>query len=444
MSKAERMDAGRSLRKDVPRSSHAEWSAASDRPDPLSLLQQRDQYRLADLVPIRYGRMVVSPFTFLRGSAIIMANDLASTATTGIRVQLCGDAHLSNFGTYATPERNRVFDVNDFDETLPGPWEWDIKRLVTSFVVAGRTQGFPEEVNMQAATRCVQSYREHMWTFAGMLNLDLWYTRVDVESTLLRIHPDNRAYLHRELEKARRRTNSHVFPRLVHEDQGKYSIKDDPPLISHLDEDVWIDRLPEMIEMYIESLPDDRQVLLSRYRLVDIARKVVGVGSVGTRCYVALLLGDQDGDPLFLQIKQAQASVLEPYVGLSRYGSHARRVVSGQRLIQAASDIFLGWTRYGNISFYIRQLRDMSLSPGIERMGASDLISYAELCGQVLARGHARSGDSVQISSYMGKSNTFDLAIVTFAGIYADQVERDHAALVAAVQDGRVVARIGV
>ena len=442
--RAERVEAGRALRKDTPRSVHAEWTNPSNRPDPLSLLLQGDAYRLADLVPIRYGRMLVSPFTFLRGSAIIMANDLASTATTGLRVQLCGDAHLSNFGTYATPERNRVFDINDFDETLPGPWEWDIKRLVTSFVVAGRSLSFPAQVNTQAAIRCVQSYREHMWVFAGMSNLDLWYTRIDIESTLLRVHPDSRAYLHRELEKARRRTNSHVFPKLAREDQGKYTVKDDPPLISHLEDGTWIDQMPEMIEMYVDSLPDDRRVLLSRYRLVDVARKVVGVGSVGTRCYIALLLGDQDGDPLFLQIKQAQASVLEAHAGFSRYGNHARRVISGQRLMQAASDIFLGWTRYENISFYVRQLRDMSLSPNIERMGTNDLITYAGLCGWVLARGHARSGDSVQISSYMGKSDAFDQAIVAFASTYADQVERDYAGLVEAVQSGRIAAAVGV
>ena len=444
LTRAERIEAGRALRKDIPRSAHAEWASASDRPDPLSLLLQGDQHRLAELVPIRYGRMLVSPFTFLRGSAIIMANDLACTAATGLRVQLCGDAHLSNFGTYATPERNRVFDVNDFDETLPGPWEWDIKRLATSFVVAGRSQSFPESVNIQAATRCVQSYREHMWIFAGMANLDLWYTRIDIESTLLRIHPDSRAYLHRELERARRRTNSHVFPKLAREDQGKYTIKDDPPLISHLEDGVWVDQIPEMIEMYIESLPDDRRVLLSRYRLIDVARKVVGVGSVGTRCYIVLLLGDQDDDPLFLQIKQAQASVLEPYVGMSRYGNHARRVVNGQRLMQAASDIFLGWTRYDNINFYVRQLRDMSLSPNIERMGTNDLITYAGLCGWVLARGHARSGDSVGISSYVGKSDTFDQAIAAFARTYADQVELDYAALVAAVKSGQIAAEVGV
>jgi uncharacterized protein (DUF2252 family) len=444
LTRDERIEAGRALRKDIPRSAHAEWRSASNRPDPIDLLLQGDQYRLAELVPIRYGRMLVNPFTFLRGSAMIMANDLAGTATTGIRVQVCGDAHLSNFGTYATPERNRVFDVNDFDETLPGPWEWDIKRLATSFVVAGRSLSFPESVNRQAALRCVQSYREHMWMFAGMSNLDLWYTRIDIESTLLRIHPDSRAYLHRELERARRRTNNHVFPKLAREDQGKYAIKDDPPLISHIEDGVWIDQVPDMIERYIESLPDDRRVLLSRYRLIDIALKVVGVGSVGTRCYIALLLGDQEDDPLFLQIKQAEASVLEPYVGISRYGNHARRIVYGQRLMQAASDIFLGWTRYDNINFYVRQLRDMSLSPNIDRMGTNDLITYAGLCGWVLARGHARSGDSARISSYLGKSDTFDQAITAFAETYADQVERDHAALVAAVESGRITAEVGV
>src|SRR5713226_9201113 len=441
---AERRAVGRSLREKVPRSSHAEWSSAADRPDPISLLEEQDRSRLAQFVPIRYGRMIASPFGFQRGSAVVMAGDLAATPVTGLQVQVCGDAHLSNFGVYATPERSEVFDLNDFDETLPGPWEWDVKRLLTSIVVAARYNGFPEAVSGQAALQGARMYRERMAVYSTMRHLDVWYSCITVENALKRVRPGDRAYLNREVEKARRRTSVRIFPRLTAEVNGQYTIKEDPPLIVHLDDQAFADTLRGLVEGYVASLPDDRQVLLGRYHVLDLAQKVVGVGSVGTRCYVVLLLGDDSNDPLFLQVKEAQASVLERYLGASHYSNHAQRVVCGQHLVQAASDIFLGWARIGSTDYYIRQLHDRSLSPGIEDMSVSDFITYAGLCGWVLARAHARSGDPAQISSYLGKSDVFDQAVVSFATTYANQVEQDHAALVAAVRSGRVGAETNV
>lgn len=437
----ERRSAGKGLRSIVPRTSHAQWTPAPDRPDPVGLLEEQDRTRLPSLVPIRYGRMLTSPFAFLRGSAAIMAYDLSKTLTTGLLVQTCGDAHLSNFGLYATPERSEVFDVNDFDETLPGPWEWDVKRLLASIVVAARHNGFPETVSRQAALEGARLYRQRMGEYGTMRHLDVWYSRVTVGNALKLARPRQRTYLSREAEKARHRTDTRIFPRLtaqVNGQYGQYAIKDDPPLIVHLDDKALTDALRELVEGYVASLPDDRQVLLSRYRVLDLAQKVVGVGSVGTRCYVALLLGDDGNDPLFLQVKEAQASVLERYLGESHYANHAQRVVSGQHLVQAASDIFLGWTRAGSIDYYIRQLHDRSLSLDIEDMHASDFTSYAGLCGWVLARAHARSGDPAQISSYLGKSDVFDQAVTSFALAYAKQVEQDYAALVAAARSGRI------
>ncbi len=430
----ERIAAGKALRSTVPRASHANWAPTEDRVDPLDLLDESNHARLHTLVPLRYERMSASPFTFLRGSATIMAHDLAKTPVTGLQVQLCGDAHLSNFGTYATPERNQVFDINDFDETLPGPWEWDVKRLATSVIVAGRANGFSDNNNVDAALRGVQLYREHMRTFGGMRAIDVWYSRIDVANILKRVHPDSHPYINRELARARRRTSVDVFPKMTDTLDGQYDIKDDPPLITHLYDDEFIESLQKMLERYKASLQDDRSVLLSRYHLVDSVQKVVGIGSVGTRCYVMLFLGDDANDPLFLQIKEARASVLERYLGAGRYSNHAQRVVCGQRLMQSASDIFLGWTHSGPHDYYIRQLRDRSHSPSIEGMNVSNFISYAGLCGWVLARAHARSGDAAMISGYMGKSDAFDQAIAAFATSYADQTERDHAALVAALK----------
>ncbi len=440
----ERLAAGKALRTHVPRSVHATWSLPPEHPDPIDLLEESNSSRIAHLVPIRYGRMKTSPFAFLRGSAVIMSSDLATTPISGLNVQVCGDAHLNNFGTYATPERQQVFDVNDFDETLPGPWEWDVKRLATSVIVASRHKGMNVGVGRQAARRCVQVYRQQMWVFGAMRFLDVWYSNVDVNSTLSRVHFSTHRYITHAIEKARKRTSVDVFPKLTTKVRGHYRIKDDPPLLMHMEDAPLAQQLEVLLNGYIASMPDDRQVLLSRYHIVDIAQKVVGVGSVGTRCFIALLLGRDSTDPLFLQIKEAQTSVLERYLGPSQYPNHAQRVVCGQQLIQGASDIFLGWTSSGSTDYYIRQLRDRSLSPNIETMRVSDFITYAGICGWVLARAHARSGDAAQISGYLGKSDVFDQAIASFAETYANQVERDYAALVAAVQTGRLSVKGGV
>jgi len=431
---ADRRAAGRALRKEVPRSSHAEWSPVADRPDPISLLEEQNVSRQAQLVPIRYGRMAASPFGFLRGAAVVMAQDLAATPVTGLEVQVCGDAHLSNFGVYATPERDQVFDVNDFDETLPGPWEWDIKRLAASVVVAGRTNGFSGDTNRQAVLRCVREYRERMWEYADMSYLDVWYSRLDPTS----VRRPDRSYVDKELKESRQHSNVEAFPRLTQERDGQYRIKDDPPLITRLDDDQLEQRLENLLAGYSASLQEDRHLLLRKYHFIDVAQKVVGVGSVGTRCYVALFQGNESSDPLFLQVKEAQASVLERHLGPSGYSNHGQRVVSGQRIMQAASDLFLGWTETDSIGFYIRQLRDMKLSVNIASLNPQRFIDYCRLCGWTLARAHARSGDPAQISGYLGRGDSFERAIADFAEKYADQTGQDHAALVAAVQSGRI------
>ncbi len=436
---ADRRAAGRALRHKAPRSSHAEWAVTADRPDPLSLLEEQNRSRLAHLVPLRYARMAASPFTFLRGSAIVMAQDLAATPVTGIQVQICGDAHLSNFGIYATPERNQVFDVNDFDETLPGPWEWDLKRLVAGIVVAGRTNGFPATTNRRAVLNAIQSYREHMWKYSEMHHIDVWYSRIDYASSLQFVRRTFRWYIDKQREKSRRRSSLQVFPRLAMQVDGQYQIKDDPPLIAHLDDEELAYQLRGLVEAYRPTVQEDRRVLLSKYRCVDLVQKVVGVGSVGTRCYVVLLLGNDSGDPLLLQIKQAQPSVLERHLGPSAYPNHAQRVVCGQRLMQAASDLFLGWTRLDTTDYYIRQLRDMKLSVNLETLIPEGFIEYCRFCGWALARAHARSGDPAQISGYLGRSDVFDRALAAFAETYADQTERDYAALVAAIQSNQAV-----
>jgi uncharacterized protein (DUF2252 family) len=431
---ADRRAAGRELRKKVPRSSHAEWTPAVDRSDPLGLLEEQSCSRLPHLVPLRYERMAVSPFTFLRGSAVVMAQDLAATPVTGIQVQVCGDAHLSNFGIYATPERNQVFDVNDFDETLPGPWEWDIKRFAASIVVAGRSNGFPAATNRRAVLNGVQSYREHMWKYSEMCYIDVWYSRIDYESSLQFVRPTFRSYITKQREKSRQRSSLQMFPKLTIQVDGRYRLKQDPPLIAHLDDEELAHQLRGLVEAYRPTVQEDRRVLLNKYLCIDVAQKVVGVGSVGTRCYVVLLLGNDSNDPLLLQIKEAQASVLERYLGPSEYPNHAQRVVCGQRLMQAASDLFLGWTRLDTTDYYIRQLRDMKLSVNLETLIPDGFIEYCRFCGWALARAHARSGDPAQISGYLGRSDVFDRSLAAFAETYADQTERDHAALVAAIQ----------
>ncbi|MGH2497663.1 MAG: DUF2252 domain-containing protein [Ktedonobacteraceae bacterium] len=431
---AERRAAGRALRNKAPRSSHAVWTAAADRPDPLKLLEEQNRARLEHLVPLRYARMAVSPFTFLRGAAIMMAYDLAATPVTGITAQICGDAHLNNFGIYATPERNQVFDVNDFDETLPGPWEWDAKRLAASIVLGGRANGFSAAINRQAVLGCVQAYREHMWKYSEMRHIDVWYSRIDYENSLQFVHPTFRWYIDKQRDKSRQRSSLQVFPKLTMQIDGRHRFKDEPPLIAHLHDDELAHQLRGLVESYRPTVQEDRQVLIGKYTCVDVAQKVVGVGSVGTRCYVLLLLGNDSNDPLLLQIKEAQASVLERHLDPSVYPNHAQRVVCGQRLMQAASDLFLGWTRLGTTDYYLRQLRDMKLTVDIETLIPEGFIEYCRFCGWALARAHARAGDSAQISGYLGRSNAFDRAIAAFAEIYADQTTRDHAALVAAMQ----------
>jgi uncharacterized protein (DUF2252 family) len=390
---------------------------------------------LQHLVPLRFERMSVSPFTFLRGTAIVMAADLATTPVSGIRVQMCGDAHLNNFGIFATPERNQVFDLNDFDETLPGPWEWDVKRLAASIVIAGRDNGFSREVNRQAVLSCMASYRQRMWEYGEMRHLDVWYSQIDYVRSLEAVDDSFRWWINKQSKRATRRTQVELLPKLTQEVNGQITIKPEPPVLTRLKDEELTHLLSALVEEYRTTLRDDRHVLLSKYRYMDVLHKVVGVGSVGTRCYVALLLGNGLTDPLFLQIKEAQASVYERYIGRSAYANHGQRVVTGQRLMQASSGIFLGWTRLRSFDFYIRQLRDMKLSVDISTLVEGGFNEYAKFCGWALARAHARSGDSAMISGYLGKNDVFDEAIATFAELYADQAERDHAALVAHLRE---------
>ena len=421
-----RAEAGRALRKGVPRSSHAAWVPAAGR-SPLDLLAESDRRRLPDLVPLRHARMLASPFAFLRGAPSVMAQDLATTPVTGITVQACGDAHLLNFGLFATPERNLVFGLNDFDETLPGPWEWDVKRLATSLVVAARTAGFDQAVGHGAAQAAVRVYREQLARYAGMRLLEVWYSRVDASEIIALSRGRRRRVVAERLARAQHHTNLDALPRLTEPAADGRRFVEDPPLLTHVQEchPGWVE---EVLGRYRASMSDERRQLLGRFRAQDAARKVVGVGSVGTRCYVVLLLGDRHDDPLLLQVKQAAASVLEPHAGRSRYRHAGRRVVTGQRLLQTASDIFLGWTSDGAADYYVRQLWDMKGSVNLDTLDPADLAPYGRLCGWVLARAHARSGDAAAISGYLGGGDSFDRAVADFAEAYADQTEADHAA----------------
>jgi len=454
---AERAARGKAARAEVPRSVHAEWLAPPGRRDPVELLEEQAASRVPELVPVRYGRMGVSPFTFYRGAAYLMAADLARSPRTDLRVQLCGDAHLSNFGAFAAPDRRLVFDVNDFDETLPGPFEWDLKRLVASFAVAGRDLGFPREQRRAVNLAVTRAYREAMEGLASMKTLDLWYSRVAAEALIAQFQSaasaKRRKLMEKNLAKTQAKDSLRAFSKLTTIVDGEPRIISDPPLIVPI-EDLADGRDIEafargVIRGYRRTLQGDRKQLLERFRYVHAARKVVGVGSVGTRAWIILMLGRDKEDPLFLQLKQAEASVLEPFLGKSRYANHGQRVVEGQRLMQAASDIMLGWDRItgpGGVKwdFYMRQLWDNKGSAIIEGMKPRELAAYAEICGQTLARAHARSGDSVTISAYLGKSDAMDQALADFAELYADRNELDYAELTAAVKTGRVKAETGL
>ncbi|MFO1324380.1 MAG: DUF2252 domain-containing protein [Burkholderiales bacterium] len=431
--------AGEAARVHVPRRRHGEWRRPHERRDPLAILERASRGRVPELKPIRYGRMARSPFTFLRGSAALMAFDLARTPVMGVHVQACGDCHLLNFGLFATPERNLVFDVNDFDETHPAPWEWDVKRLLASIVVAARDSGLSDARARDAVLACVGHYRESMAAFARMTPLEVWYQRLDMQKIIdMAPNAEGRKFRRQLAEKARRRVAEHLVPKIAMEADGKHHLIDQPPLLYHVGEPDFAARARAAMAAYRLSLSDDRRVLLDRYHVVDFAMKVVGIGSVGTRCYIALLMSEHD-DPLMLQFKEAQRSVLEPYTAKCAYENQGQRVVMGQRLMQSSSDIFLGWVRgQRGHDFYVRQLRDMKMSMPIDGISATRLAEYAKACGHTLARAHAKGGDPSAVSGYLGKGDKFDRAVTRFAFAYADQTERDHATLVRAVKAGRV------
>jgi hypothetical protein len=430
------------MRDAVPRNAHATWRAHAGRTDPLAILRAADATRQPDLVPLRYGRMLQTPFTFYRGSAGVMAADLAHTPATGIHVQACGDAHLMNFGGFATPERRLIFDVNDLDETLPAPWEWDVKRLVASVLLAARSNGLSDRDGRNAAVSCARSYRQTMRDFATMDVLETWYARLDEAAYLAMLPQSQKAILSKRIAKATVRSSAElVFPKLVEQVGGQPRIHDTPPTIFHAEDSrgaSYMDLMRDVLAKYRETLAEDRRVLLDRYQLVDVAIKVVGIGSVGTLCMVALMMSIA-GHPFFLQVKEANASVLEAYAGRSAFTHHGERVVQGQRLMQPASDLFLGWaTGPKGRHFYLRQLRDVKLSPLVETYNAGMLSIYGKACAWVLARAHAKADDPWTISGYLGRQDDFDEAMGRFALAYADQAERDHEVLAAAVRAGTI------
>ena len=456
----EREARGKAARREVPRESHAAFTPGSLRADPVELLERQAVTRVAELVPIRYGRMLVSPFTFYRGAALIMASDLAGAPRSGLKTQVCGDAHLMNFGVFGSPERRLVFGINDFDETFPGPWEWDVKRLAASFAIAGRDNGFTAKDRKKVLLILLGAYRSAMREFAGMTNLAVWYSHLDVDAmvSLLRKDVDKAAAARAEanVAKARSRDSMQAFAKLTHVVDGEPRIISDPPLIQPVEElfegmdrEQLMESLRTIIRGYRRTLQSDRRHLLEDFRLAHVARKVVGVGSVGTRAWILLMLGRDERDPLFLQAKEAEASVLEEFVGGGRPKSHGSRVVHGQHLMQESSDIFLGWQSVDGADgvrrdYYVRQLRDWKGSAIVEAMSPSTMAVYARMCAWSLARGHARSGDRIAIGSYLGGRDVFDQAVAEFSETYADQNERDYDALVQAEKSGRIVAQHGL
>lgn len=451
---------GKSARTRAPRSSHGPWDPPPNRADPIEILEQQAKSRVADLVPIRYGRMLVSPFAFYRGAAAIMAADLAQTPTSGLHTQLCGDAHLSNFGVFGSPERQLLFDVNDFDETYPGPWEWDLKRLAASIVVAGRENGYKRKQLAAMVLETARTYRETMRTFATMTNLDVWYaymTAAEIDANLRRSRESSHLVrrFEQDVAKAQTRDSTQEYDKLVHLVDGAPRIKSDPPVIvsiENLEHGMKRADLEQFISTMLESydgISSSHRRLLDQYRYIDMARKVVGVGSVGTRVWIILLLGSDANDPLFLQVKEAQPSVLEPFVEAPALENQGQRVVEGQWMMQAASDIFLGWRRVdafdGNQrDFYVRQLRDWKGSFDVSAVTPQGLSAYAQACAWTLARAHARAGSQRAIAAYLGTGDAFDQALSRFAESYADQNERDYQALVEAVAKGRITAETGV
>jgi uncharacterized protein (DUF2252 family) len=460
LSPDERAARGKAAREQASRSSHAAWRAPDDRRSPIAVLEEQARTRVPELVPIRYGRMVESPFAYFRGAAAAMADDLSRTPVSGLRAQLCGDAHLSNFGGFASPDRDLVFDLNDFDETLPGPWEWDVKRLVASFEIAGRSRDFDRDQRRATVAAAAREYRLAMRRFATMPHLAVWYARLDADEVIRRWGAEEQGkaakIVRRAAEKARTKDSMRALAKLTRRVDGELRIASDAPLVVRIEELVGPDdgryvseEIDRVLQAYRRTLSGGARHALAPYRLVDVARKVVGVGSVGTRAHIVLLLGRDASDPLFLQVKEAERSVLEPHAGASRFAHHGRRVVEGQWLMQAASDIFLGWVTVPGIDgkrrdFYVRQLWDWKRSAEIELMTPDRMAGYAEMCGWTLARAHARSGDRIAIGAYLGNGDAFERAMVRFARAYADQNERDHEALVGAIRDGTLPAERGV
>jgi uncharacterized protein (DUF2252 family) len=459
---AERAARGAQARAEVPRESHADFTVPARRPDPIALLEEQAKARVPELVPIRWGRMMASPFTYYRGAALPMASDLATTPVSGLTVQACGDAHLSNFGIFGSAERNLVFDVNDFDETLPGPWEWDVKRLAASMEVAARSNGFSGKQRRKIVAGTVAGYRQAMRDFAGMSQLDIWYAHADIDQLRAQFNSKldarQRKLVAKGAAKARTRDSMQELAKLTTMVDGQVRIIADPPLLVPIEDLVsdpaqraaFESEIQNIMSKYRRTLETDRRHLIERYEFVHLARKVVGVGSVGTRCWIALMLGRDGSDPLFLQVKEAEESVLSRYLGASEFTNMGQRVVAGQRLMQASSDIFLGWHRVAagldgkQRDFYVRQLRDWKFSIDIDAMVPGGMRMYGALCGWTLARAHARSGDAVAIAAYLGGADVFDQAITEFAGAYADQNERDHDAVLGAVKSGRIVAEQGL